>query len=227
VPGCKAYRSDRVAYNYPAVKTLVPAIAAVGTAGGAGFTADGIVTVGSDGFMASVCSQLAPEENPGQQTDFLGAVVALEDEAAGLTMADYINFKAAGICAPRIDDGEVSFQSGVVNVDPLTYPNRKNVARRRMADYIQDSLANRAKAFSKKLQTERRRLAVTSEQVAWLEGLKKGERIESYAVDTTRNTATTMAKGLWYIKHSVRTISSFESIVVESEVGESVVIVER
>jgi hypothetical protein len=227
VPGCKAYRSDRVGYCNIAAKTMVPAIARVGTAGGAGFTADGIVTVGSDGFLASVCSQLAPEENPGQQTDFLGAVTGLEDTAVGLTITDYTAFKAAGICALRIDDGEVSFQSGVTNVDPLTYPNRKNIARRRIADYIQDSLANRAKAFSKKLQTQRRRLAVTSEQNAWLNGLLRGERIESYSVDTSRNTKDSTAKGLWYVKHSVRTLSPFESIVIESEVGESVVIVER
>jgi hypothetical protein len=227
VPGNKAYRSDRVVYNFPAVKVQVPAIARIGTSGGAGFTADGIVTVGSDGVAASIMSQLAPEENPGQATSFAGYVIGLEDSAAGLTMDDYKAFKAAGICAPNMDGGEFELQSGCVNVDPLTYPNLKNINRRRIADYIQDSLAQRAKAYSKKLQTLRRRIAVANEQTAWLQGLVNGERIEGFTVSTARNTNDTRARGLFYVKHSVRTLSDFASIVIESEVGESVTITER
>jgi hypothetical protein len=228
-PGCKAYRTDRVVYCYPAVTTYVPAIAAYGTGGGAGFTSDGIVTVGADGFVASLISQMNPEENIGQMTDLLGGILALEAGAAGLSMTDYIAFKAAGICAPRIDDGVPCVQSGVVNVDPSSYPNLKNLARRRMADYIQDSLATAAKKYSKKLMTARRRIAIASEQRVWLESLLGGnggtQRIESYEVDEiSRNTPASTARGLFYVIHRVRTLASLDSIVVQSEVGESVVI---
>jgi hypothetical protein len=233
-PGVGPYRTDRVVYNYPGASTLVPLIARVGLAGGTGFTADGIVDVGADGFCVSVCSQLNPEENPGQATAFLDAVLGLESGAnvKGFGLTDYKLFKAAGICALRMDDGQPEFQSGVTSVDPLVYPNLVNIARRRMADYIQDTLASRVKAFSKKLSTIKRRKAVESEIRAWLTGLlgktdESTQRIDSFSVSTKRNTPDTLARGLYRIVANVRTLSSLDSIVLQTTIGESVITVEE
>ncbi len=234
-PGCGAYRSDRVVYNYPGAATFVPPVALRGTGGGAGFTATGIVDVGSDGFLSSILSQLPPEENPGQLTSFLDAVVGLESSAnvQNFTMDNYIAFKSAGICALRIDEGNAIFQSGVVNVDPSVYPNLKNIARRRMADFIQDSLARRAKFFSKKLSTNYRRKALAAEQVAFMETLLSKsdparQRIAGYAIDTRKgNTDETLALGLYRLIIRVRTLASLDSIVLQTTIGESVTEVEE
>lgn len=225
-PGVASYRNQRVIYAYPGVSTFVSQVAALGTAGGDGFTGDGVLDLGFDGFVASVLSQLNPEENPGQETTFLTGVVAIESgnaDVQNMAMADYIAFKAAGIVAPRIDSGTTYIQSGVTSVDPAVYPNLKNIARRRMADFIQDTLSRRLKSFGKRLNTRARRIAITQEVRAFLDGLVKDERIEGFVLDPkSGNTADTLAAGLFRLITKVRTISSLDSIVLESTVGESV-----
>lgn len=233
-PGVGAYRDQRVIYNYPAIGSYVPAIATRGIAGGYGFTVDGIVDIGSDGFMASILSQLAPEENPGQQTPYTGAAIRLESSAnaQNFTIDDYKAFKASGIAAPRFDDGSMVFQSGVTSVDPLLHPNLKTIARRRMADYIQDSLALRAKNYGKKLNRKSYRNAYVNEVINFLDGLlsptnPESQRIDGYTVDQkTGNTLTTLAMGMFRIIISVRTLSSLDAIVLQTTIGEGVVITE-
>jgi hypothetical protein len=232
-PGIGAYRDQRVVYCYPGARTLVPIIATRGTAAGKGFTVDGIVDVGADGFAASIMSQLPPEENPGQQTPFLTAVVGLESSpnAAGFTIVDYTNFRRLGIAALRIDGGEAFFQSGVTSVDPQVHPNLRNIARRRMADYIQDSLAARTKASSKKLNTVARRKAIAGEIRAWMNSLlstqnRDAARIDSYSLDLSANVPRTLGLGMYRLILNVRTLSSLDSIVLQTTIGESVEISE-
>jgi hypothetical protein len=152
-----------VFYNYPGVQTFFHD-RAPDLAGGAR-TRTACSTWG-DGFLMTVCSQLPPEENPGQLTTFMDAVLGIErgnPDVQELTIDDYKLFKAAGICAPRMDDGSAIFQSGITSVAPLVHPNLKNIARRRMADFIQDSMAIRLKAFGKKMNQQARRAAVLGE----------------------------------------------------------------
>ena len=52
-PGVGTYRAERVWYAYPGAHIVVPQIAAVGTQGGAGFTADGGIDVGFDASGSS------------------------------------------------------------------------------------------------------------------------------------------------------------------------------
>jgi hypothetical protein len=232
-PGVGAYRDQRVFYTYPNAATFVPSIARIGLTGGAGFTADGVVDVGADGFLASVLSQLPPEENPGQDNPYLTGVVALESgsNAVGFNIVDYTNFRAAGICALRIDGGKAFFQSGVTSVDPAVYPNLRNIARRRMADFIQDTLSIRLTGFIKKLNSIARRNAVVGEVRAWMGTLVSAQnpsssRIDGYEIDLTANTPTTIAMGLFRIILRVRTLSSLDSIVLETTIGESVTLSE-
>lgn len=229
-PGVGATRDQRVIFCYPGANTFVPLIAKRGLAGGAGFTADGNVDVGADGFMASILSQLPPEENPGQITSFLSAVNGVESSvnAQGFQEQDYIQFRAKGIAALRIAEGTAFFQSGVTSVDPGTNPQLRNIARRRMADFIQDTLARRSKAFGKKLSTFVRRKALTNEIRAFLESLLSRtnpafQRIAGYTVDDkSGNTADTLAQGLYRIIIKVRTLASLDSIVLQTTIGESV-----
>jgi hypothetical protein len=230
-PGVGAYRSERVIYCYPQAASFVPIMAQRGLAGGAGFTASGVIDIGADGFICSILSQLAPEENPGQETPFLDGVVGLESGAnvQGFTEDDYKLFKSSGICALRIDDtsGPV-FQSGITSVDPLVNPNLVRISRRRMADFIQDSLAIRMKKYGKKLNRAARRDAAVSEIRDFLNdllspGRPEFQRIDGFTVDTRDgNTPATIAAGLFRILVKVRTLSSLDSIVLATTVGESV-----
>lgn len=230
-PGVGAYRSQRVIYCYPGVQTFVPAIASKGTAGGAGYTADGVIDTGADGFMVSVCSQLPPEENPGQLTTFANGALGVEKnnpDVQVLSITDYIGFRGAGIAAPRVDGGSMIFQSGVTSVDPSVQPGLRNVARRRMADFIQDSLALAMKNFGKKLNTRTRRALVSSTVDSFLDGLlspgnQSAQRIDGYKLDPiTGNTPDTLALGIFRLITNVRTLSSMDAIVLQTTIGENV-----
>ena len=234
-PGVGAYRSQRVFYCYPGVQTFVPIIATKGLAGGAGFTADGILDIGADGFMVSICSQLPPEENPGQLTSFTGGAIGIEKnnpDVQAMTITDYTNFRAAGIAAPRVDGGVLVFQSGVTSVDPLVQPNLRNIARRRMADFIQDSLALRLKAFGKKLNMRSRRALIASEIQSFMvtllsPGNAAAQRIDGYKLDpVSGNTPPTLALGIYRIILNVRTLSSLDAIVLQTTIGEAVDVAE-
>lgn len=229
-PGVGATRDERVFYCYPQFATYVPPIALKGVAGGYGFTANGVVDVGADGFLASVLSQLAPEENPGQSNPYLDAVVSLESSpnAKGFTIDDYKAFKAAGIIAGNMSGASAFFQSGVTS---SLQPGRTTIARRRMADYIQDSLARRGADYSKKLNRPSNRNAYVSEIINFMDGLKsetnpEAKRIEDYSLDAkSGNTPTLLARGLFRILLNCRTLSSIDAIALQSTIGEGVVIV--
>jgi hypothetical protein len=229
-PGVGAYRDQRVIFTWPQANTFVPIIGQRGTAGGLGYTYSGNVDVGADGFMASILSQLPPEENPGQDTPFTTAINSPESSpnAAGLQITDYINLKAAGVCALRMDQGTAIFQSGCTSVDPNVYPQFVRISRRRMADFIQDSLALLASGFGKKLSTAARRAGLTSEIRAFMEqllnkGNPNGQRIAGYTVDAvTGNTPDTLALGIFRIIINVQTLPSLDSIVLQTTIGEQV-----
>jgi hypothetical protein len=227
------WRSDRfLGYTWPGVKVRIPEIAEVGVAGGLGFTADGVITVRADNPLAVINARLNPEENPGQLTEGLvDYVLGIEDLATPLRMSNYIALKAAGICAPRMVDspngGQVMvFQSGVTT--SLT-PGLKTQARRKMADFIQDSLARAILPYVKKLGTLARRDAIRGIIEQFLGGLQSAEvpdnqRINSYLVnERDGQTETLTALGVFVYIIKVRTLSSMDDIVLQTEIGEGVV----
>jgi hypothetical protein len=187
--------------------------------------------------MASLLSQLNPEENPGQETTFTGGVVGIESGAnvQSFTINDYILFKAAGIAALRMDrdTGVAIFQSGVTSVNPLVYPQLTRISRRRMADFIQDSLAQLCVAFGKRLSTNARRKAMVVEIKSFLEQLLNrsnpaAQRIGGYSIDTVSgNTPTTLGLGMFRVTISVQTLSSLDSIVLATVIGEQVSVQEQ
>jgi hypothetical protein len=233
-PGVGAYRDQRVVYAFPGGHTFIPAIAKVGVAGGAGFTADGTIDVGSDTWLASIMSQLPPEENPGQETTFATNLIDIEQgnpDVLNLTINDYEAFKAAGIAALRIDDGTAIVESGVTSVNPAVYPGLKNIARRRMADFIQDSLSVGLKPFTKKLNGRTRRGLVIGTIDSFLKGLKSdnnadAQRIEDWSTDyKSGNTPDSTAAGLFRCIIKVRTLPSMDVIVLDTEIGEGVLVI--
>jgi hypothetical protein len=233
-PGVGAYRDQRVIYCYPGARTFIQAIASRGVSGGVGFTPDGNIDVGADGWLASIMSQLAPEENPGQDTPFAASVSSVESSpnAQGFQETDYELFKASGICALRVDDGITSFQSGVTSVDPLTHEGLVPIARRRMADFIQDSLALLLKPFNKKLNSAARRQVCRSSVQGFMDALlnktnANGQRIAGYSLsDKAGNTPDTLAAGIYRMELRVRTLSSMDFIVLQMTAGTNVQVTE-
>lgn len=239
--GVAAQRNQRRQYMFPGVTTQIPEIAEVGTKGGTGFTADGVIQTGSDSFLASVVSVLPPEENAGQRlTDTnVGAlsILALEDAfnpekgGLGLTINEYIAFKAAGITAPRISNvsGPI-FQSDVTSVDPATDSNIADGSRRRLADFIIKSLADISAPFVKKLNTPKRRQGITSQYNAFLRSLQTPDnpdtqRINDFQVSDV-STPTQRASGIQAFNVRVQSFPAMLTIFLQVEVGPSVVIEE-
>jgi hypothetical protein len=233
-PGVGFYRSDRVYYAAFGLKTRIDAIATRGVAGGDGFTADGSINAHFAPWVASVASQLNPEENPGQLTVYMGEATALEDntDIDAMGMADYILFKAAGIMAPRIDEGVTFIESGVTAVDPTADPSLVNASRRAMADFLQDSMAAIAGRYSKRLKSRQKRAELISEIDGFLINLKSVsnielQRISDYTIDGTANAGNTtqsLAAGIFRVKVQVELIGSMDVIVLDTTIGEGVIV---
>jgi len=231
-PGVGATASDRVDYVYPGASTRIAAMAQVGLAGGAGFTANGIIDVGSDIWLGAFMSILAPEENPGQDptqvAPWMENALGLESSAfaQNLVLQDYENFKSVGICGARydMDNGILFFQSGITS---STTPGLTNINRRRMADYLQDSLASAAQPYVKQLSKSARRQALLNTFISFAESLlgrtnQNQQRIAGYTINDSPTTPSELAQGLYRILTNFRTLSSLDSITLMSTVGESV-----
>ena len=224
------YRGDRVFYTALGMKTFVPMIAERGIAGGVGFTADGIVTLGGDGPLCTICATLPPEENPGQQTSLLGDYFAVDTGGYSLTIDTYKAFRRAGICAPRMDRvAGMIFQSGITT---SLLSGEQTMARRKMADFIQDSSIGLFLPYVKRLARESTRnklLGLWNQFLAGLESAQNPEksRIQSWSTDdgvNAGNTSATLALGTYYILTKVKTHPSLDFIVLQTEIGENAII---
>jgi hypothetical protein len=224
------FRSDRVFYTAKGLKVRVPAIAARGTDGGQGFTADGVITVRPDGPLCTVCATLPPENNPGQQTNLIDQFYEVDAGGETLAIQTYEAWRRAGICAPIVDDvSGTTFQSGVTS---SLESGRTTMARRKMADYIQDTAAVLLAPFVKRLsrQAVRDQCRGVWEQFLaqlWNEQNPELRRIEGYTVDDSVNAGNTpavLAAGAYYIESRVRNLSSLDAIALRTEVGENAVV---
>lgn len=235
--GVGVARNDRRQYCFPGVTTQIPEIAEVGAIGGTGFSDTGIVETGSDGFLLSVASILNPEENKGQALFDTNvgplSILALEDDynleegGTGLTLTNYIAFKAAGITAPIIDniDGP-QFQSDVTSVLPATSSNLAPSNRRVFTDFTIKSLSNISKPYVKKLNTAKRRQALTNEYNVFFASLLSAsnpdsQRIEAFLV-TDDSTDVQRRSGIQAFNILVQMIATMETILLRVEVGVTV-----
>lgn len=230
-------RDDRVFYLGIGYTTQIPEIQEVGSQGGIGFTDDGIIETGGDGWYASVRSIFQPEENAGQalaDTNVEGLnVLSLEDaynpEKGGVALqeSDYISFKANGIIAARIDRTEGAiFQSDVTSVNPTTEASKADANRRFFADFIIDSVAARGVKYSKKLQSPNRRRAAIQDVTSFLSLLKSEDSEETARIDDflVRDDTTDEQRelGLLILVIKVKMLATIKSLVYRVEVGTNV-----
>jgi len=228
-----AGRSDRVIYTWTGVRQYnADAVGvSIATATG-GSTTDGVLDLTAAGHLCSVLSLIQPERNPGELTDVttsaLSTVLGQQRGAPVLTRADYEVLKSFGICGIRIDrsSGPV-FQSGITT--SLT-SGRTRISRRRMADFIQDSLARQYNLYVKQLMSETIKTALITETDGFLAGLLAKatpnlQRIAGYTVDPTGgNTPELEAQGIYVIGVAVRLLSEMDNIVLSSSIGSDVVV---
>ena len=223
-----ALRNERVVYCWPGVQTQVPELVGVSVACPDGTRTDtGLIDVSSDTWLACLLSNLQPELNPGQAAapvpTILSPVMGYQRGTPTLDMSDYILFKQYGVCAPRMDRvvGPI-FQSGVTT---SLVSGERNINRRRMADFVQDSLASRYNQMAKMLGRQSVKDSILAETEAFLTDLlsennPEAQRIESYSVDDkSPNTPALTARGIWVVKSVVRMLATLDTLVVMSEVS--------
>lgn len=225
------YRDDRVFYTGKALRVRVDSIAVRGEAGGLGFTADGVISVRPDGPLTTICAMLPPEENPGQQTGLIDDFFEVDTGGEPLTIDHYTAFKAGGVEVPRADriSGMV-FQSGVTS---SLVSGRTTAARRKFADYVQDTLAEISAPYVKRLAKQTRRDRLRTEIETFLGGLKsdgnpEAARLVGYNVDdgvNAGNTPAITAQGIFYINTVVRSLPSMDNIVHRTNIGPNAVLV--
>lgn len=232
-PGVGATRDERINYSWPGAQTFVPEAVgtSLGTADG-NTTSDGLLDTRGDGWLAAVLSNLPPERNPGQAgppvDTVLAPIAGLQRAAPNLGVGEYTALRAAGVCGLRDDRvAGFIFQSGVTS--SLT-SGKKNINRRRMADFIQDSVSKRLVGFSKQPLTTALKDTITGEIDAFLNQLLSpnnppAQRIVAYEIDDkSGNTPALEAQGIYVVIGRVRTLATADFIVFQTEVGEGVVV---
>lgn len=220
--------NERVIYAYPGIKTYIPQI----PSSTCGEDLDGTITWPFDTAVACVCASVKPEENPGQMTDALTWVSGYEmvaptsgGAAAPLTRAQYVALRAAGIAAPKRENGTCVIQSGVTSAGP-----EYTIARRRFTDFFQASIADAMAPFVKQLATESRKNAILAMLDNFCLGLLSPanpafQRIAAYSIDgTSGNTAARLARGIFVVLIKVQTLPSLDALTFVTEIGETVTI---
>jgi hypothetical protein len=242
-PGVGVTRGDRNFYCYPHARQLLPEIAALDPSE---VISSPRILVGADAWMASLLSILPPENNPGQSTQDVvsgGLLLPILELESGLTTAgqptaftatNYEQFQASGVCAlyrsPQLS--EWVFMSGVTSVDPSLYPSLTRISRRDMADFIQDSLAAVNLPYSKKPTTNDRYDSLVAEMDDFLAGLLSednpaAQRISAYSLDSkSGNTLSLQGSGIRVVLISVQTLDELDDIVLQTNIGPTVVISE-
>jgi hypothetical protein len=186
-------------------------------------------------FYASVISQTSPHIAPSytQNTQYLSGITSLEYEES---RNGYIALDAAGISAMELDR-DVGFLIKNAVVTQIINSSKITVLRRRMADFLTNSIGFYLKAYQNDVNSREKRDEVKSSIVAFDDGLIL-EKILPGAqdvkggsprlVDTeSENTDESIAQGKFIILYKRRIFSSMRYIVLKAEIGESVVVTEQ
>lgn len=211
----------RCIYAYPWVQTLVNGVN---------------VMTSPASWLASILSQTAPSVDPASADNiqFTGGINAL---AIGLARADYITLMNGGVAAFEQDNdlGGIKIKSGVTT--QIANSSKKTVARRRMADYLSNSVGLFLKLYQNGQNSRGKRDAVKAAMLAFIKQnedagiLPKDSEVKggkAKLVDTeSLNTDADIASGYFKILYRQRIYSSMRFIVLQAEIGESVVVTDN
>ncbi len=231
-PGVGATRDERLFYDWPPVKTIIPEAAGKAIMGADGVVHyDAIVDTTGDGWMASIMGNLEAFRNPGESSPttskVLAPVIGYARNVPDLSLNEWKQLRASGIAGIRMDRtvGPV-FQSGITS---SLVAGRKNIARRKMADYIQDSLGSTCKPFVKLPMSDTLKDGVLGQITDFLELLLSennpaAQQISGFVVDAlSGNTPQSEAAGIFVVIAKVRTLASADFITIQTDIGEGVI----
>lgn len=185
-------------------------------------------------WIASVFSQVAPHIALSwtQNTQYLAGVTALKTYES---RAGYIALDQAGICALE-RDLDIGFLVKNAIVTQIANSSKRTILRRRMADFLTDSIALFLKNYQNDVNSTAKRdevkaailnfdsLLVQSKVLPGTQDVKDGS---PFLVDTeSLNTDAVVASGMFKILYKRRIFSSMRYIVLQAEIGESVVVTE-
>lgn len=216
-----SYRDDRIIYPWPRIKTTDLYAATLPE-----ITCDGNADVAC--AVASVDPEVSPGGAPG--APYLRRITGLETDDATITTYDLL--RAAGISPFQIVEGLGTILRGCVTTSITS--GLTEVFRRRMTDYIVDSLASRWSYFvglplDIELATQTmgdNTAGLIGETQQFLSGLAP-KRIARYAVDQYSQSAQAdIDAGTWIIAISVKLWSAMNEIVLVGNIGEGVTFTE-
>lgn len=177
-----------------------------------------------ESWLASILSQTDVDIHPGEEDTkaFTAGITRLYQPA--LAREDYISLRQAGIAALEQDEG-FAFVSGITT---CLIPGKEQITRRRMADFLQISVAKYLKHLVKKKNTDTRKTSAAGIIDSFLGGLQENERVvKRFFVDPdVLNNPTDEGNGLVRIFMRVRLISHMLELVLETEIGTQVQIKE-
>ena len=185
-------------------------------------------------FIASIISNTSAHVDPAAVSNgqFLYGVTAINQD---ITRAGYIQLLNAGVCAFEYDpDIGFKLKSGIVT--QIADISKVTILRRRMADYLTNSIGRFLKLYQNEPNTAENRRAVKSAILSFIEGqeqlgiLPKDSEVQggtAKIVDIdSLNTDQSLAEGRFVINYRQRIYSSMRFIVLIAEIGQSVVVTE-
>ncbi len=201
-------RSDRVIWAYNCPKTLDPETAIA-------------IDQGPHVWMASILSQNDVDVHPGSQQTSSQTAGIRELNNQSLTRGDLIALRAAGISTLERTHGKFLFRSGVTT---LLTTGLTEITRRRSADFLQLSAADRLREFVKLKNTVETRTQMAAELIAFSEALRdSGRIIEEFEVDQDSvNTQAQRDQGIEKLLWRVKLIGHILFLVLETEIGTTV-----
>jgi hypothetical protein len=185
-------------------------------------------------FYGALLSQVAPNIDPAYaaNSQYLSGITSIE---LSLNRQDYINLMAAGISAIEVDsDIGIKIKSGVVT--QIINSGKVMVFRRRMADFLMQSLAKYLKNYQNAPNSALNQGLAGGGIVAFNRQLETDGLVPKDAevqtgkasiIDTTSlNTDDSIAQGFFKILYRRRIYSSMRFIVLQADISTSVVVTE-
>lgn len=202
------YRSDRIVYVHNSTFTN-------------DFEVNSEIQVPPHSWVASIMSQTDVDVHVGEESTKQHSAGIIRLQSENLSREDYISLREAGIASWEKDiSGGFLIVSG--RTTDLT-PGREEITRRRMADFLQLSAANRLRFFVKKKNIVQNRAQMAAELIAFSQGLQNNNRvIEAFEVDNDVTTELERAQGIEKLLWRVKIVGHILHLVLETEIGTTV-----
>ena len=199
---------------------------------------DGVDTWTSPaGWIASVISNTSPHIDPAAASN-VAYTLGATDVRHKVSRSKYIQLKDAGIAGFEKDSdyggSGIKLKSGIVT--QIVNSSKVMIHRRRMADFLTNSIAKFLKLYQNLPNTAANRALIEGQITQWDSGLiadgilPSDEEVsggKARAIDAeSLNTDATIAAGQFRLLYKRRIFSSMRFINLQAEIGESVVVTE-